>query len=124
MKKITILVLALLLILPINTYAVSKKTIKNYTKTYMKKKYNWGTSQYKALDKIIIRESNWNYKAVNKYSKATGLCQALPASKMKKVGKDYLTNYKTQVKWCLLYIKQRYKNPVNAWNFWKKHHWF
>ena len=124
MKKIIILILALLVIVPTNTYAVSKKTMKNYTKTYMKKKYNWGDSQFKALDKIVIRESNWNYKSVNKYSKACGLFQAYPCSKMKKYGKDYKTNYKTQVKFGLAYIKSRYKNPVNAWNFWKKHHWY
>lgn len=124
MKKIIIVILAILLLIPVNSYAVSKKTIKNYTKTYMKKKYNWGSSQYKALNKIIIRESNWNYKAVNKYSKATGLCQAYPASKMRKYGKDYKTNYKVQVKFCLAYIKSRYKTPKKAWVFWQRHHWF
>lgn len=124
MKKVIVLILALILLIPINSYAVSKATMKEYTKTYMKKKYNWGDNEFKAFNKIIIKESNWNYKLRNKRSGAYGLCQALPASKMKKVDKDYKTNYKTQVKWCLLYIKQRYKTPKKAWTFWRKHHWF
>lgn len=123
-KKYVILIIAILLLIPINTYAVSKKTIKSYTKTYMLKKYKWDNSQFKALNKIIIHESNWNYKSVNKYSGACGLFQAYPCNKMKKYGKDYKTNYKVQVKWGLNYIKKRYKTPKKAWNFWLSHHWY
>lgn len=124
-KKIICGVMVLMIILSTpNVKAVSKNTIKKYAKTQMIKKYGWGDSEYNALVKIVNHESSWNYKAVNKKSKAFGLCQALPAKKMSVIAKDYRTNYKTQVRWCLLYIKQRYKTPIIAWDFWKKHHWF
>ena len=86
--------------------------------------YGWSEADYNAWVKIIQHESSFNPYAVNKKSKATGLCQSLPAKKMATHGKDYLTNYRTQAKWCRDYIKNRYKTPQGAWLFWQKHHWF
>lgn len=69
-------------------------------------KYTWlrqagiPESDWQYVDEIITRESGWNYKAVNRSSGATGLCQSLPASKMASAGGDYLTNPVTQLKWC------------------------
>lgn len=60
-------------------------------------------SDWKWVDEIINRESTWNYKAVNRSSGATGLCQSLPANKMASAGADYLTNPVTQLKWCHQY---------------------
>jgi soluble lytic murein transglycosylase-like protein len=54
-------------------------------------------------------ESHWNYKAHNKGG-AYGIAQALPASKMRVSGHDYLTNPYTQIRWGLRYIKTRYSN--------------
>ena len=88
------------------------------------REYGWSEEDYYAWIMIVKRESSFNPYAVNKKSKATGICQALPASKMRTHGTDYLTNYKTQARWCRDYIKNRYGNPQNAWNFWQKHHWF
>ena len=124
-KKIVCGVMVLMIILSTpNVKAVSKSTIKKYARTQMIRQYGWGDSEYNALVKIVNHESSWNYKAVNKKSKACGLFQTLPCSKMKSVGKDYRTNYKTQVKWGLKYIKNRYKTPSRAWAFWQKHHWY
>lgn len=86
--------------------------------------YGWSNDDYIAWLMIVKRESSFNPYAINKKSKATGLCQALPGKKMASHGKDWRTNYKTQLKWCRDYIKNRYKTPSNAWNFWQKHHWF
>jgi len=113
-----------MMILTTNVKAVSKATIKNYTRIYMASKYKWGKKEFDALNKLIKKESNWNYKSVNKRSGACGLFQAYPCNKMKYYGKDYRTNYKTQVKWGLNYIKKRYKTPSKAWKFWLKHHWY
>ena len=126
MKKAVIIgVLVLILFGSYNkVLAVSKNTIKNYAKKVMSSNYNWDNNEYNALVKIVNRESSWNYKAVNKKSKACGLFQALPCKKMKSAGKDYRTNYKTQVKWGLKYIKNRYGTPSRAWAFWQKHHWY
>ena len=114
---------------------VKKVKVKSYRvrynvaeiQSYMNKlntEYGWTTEDYTAWLMIVKRESSFNPYAVNKKSKATGLCQALPGKKMAKYGKDWRTNYKTQLRWCRDYIKNRYGTPQQAWNFWQKHHWF
>lgn len=86
--------------------------------------YGWTEADYQALVLLVNRESSWKPYAVNKKSKACGLFQAYPCSKMAKYGKDYRTNYKVQVAWGMDYIKNRYGTPQNAWNFWQSHHWY
>ena len=86
--------------------------------------YGWNENDWNAFVQIINHESGWRVTAENPKSHAYGLCQSLPASKMKSAGSDYRTNYKTQLKWCMGYIKGRYGSPSNAWNFWQKHHWY
>lgn len=110
-----------------------KKTKYNYRynvgeiQHYIRQKiyeYEWTENDYYAIVQIVNRESSFNPYAVNKKSKACGLFQAYPCSKMAKYGKDYRTNYKVQVAWGMDYIKNRYKTPSNAWNFWQSHHWY
>ena len=86
--------------------------------------YGWTEADYQALVLLVNRESSWNPYAVNKKSKACGLFQAYPCSKMAKYGKDYRTNYKVQIAWGMDYIKNRYKTPSQAWSFWQSHHWY
>ena len=86
--------------------------------------YGWSNDDYIAWLMIVKRESSFNPYAVNKKSKATGLCQALPGKKMASHGKDWRTNYKTQLRWCRDYIKARYGTPQKAWAFWQSHHWY
>ena len=86
--------------------------------------YGWSNDDYIAWLMIVKRESSFNPYAINKKSKATGLCQALPGKKMASHGKDWRTNYKTQLRWCRDYIKNRYGTPQQAWSFWQSHHWF
>lgn len=82
--------------------------------------YGWGTgAQWDALNQIAMAESGWCQAATNPGSGAYGIPQALPGSKMATAGSDWRTNPSTQIKWMLQYIKQRYGNPVNAWNFHK-----
>ncbi|MGI8470306.1 MAG: transglycosylase SLT domain-containing protein [Pyrinomonadaceae bacterium] len=73
---------------------------------------------------IFTKESGCRPTAVNKSSKATGICQSLPASKMATAGTDYLTNPLTQIKWCNSYAISRYGSWQNAWNFWQTHRWW
>jgi hypothetical protein len=61
------------------------------------------------------RESDWTTTAENPSSQAYGIAQSLPAEKMNSVGDDWKTNYQTQVKWGLGYIKDRYSSPCGAW---------
>ena len=111
----------------------TKKTKYNYRynvgeiQSYMNvlnAEYGWSNDDYIAWLMIVKRESSFNPYAKNKKSGATGLCQALPGKKMASHGKDWRTNYKTQLLWCRDYIKNRYGTPSNAWNFWQSHHWY
>ena len=86
--------------------------------------YGWTENDYYAIVQIVNRESSFNPYAVNKKSGSCGLFQAYPCSKMAKYGKDYRTNYKTQMKFGFEYIKARYQTPTKAWNFWQSHHWY
>ena len=123
MKKIFLVVLVILFI-PV-------ATAKTYTKTQCKSyaykqiiKNGWSKSDYNNLVKLWNKESNWNYKAKNKYTGACGIPQAMPCKKMGSAGKDYKTNCKTQIKWGLQYIKNRYKTPTKAWQHFTKKHWY
>lgn len=80
--------------------------------------------EWQATDYIVSHESSWNHLAVNRSSGATGLCQALPASKMASAGGDYLTNPVTQLKWCHEYSAQRYGGWWSSFAFWKANRWW
>ena len=74
--------------------------------------------------KLWERESNWNPNAHNKSSGAHGIPQSLPASKMASEGADYYTNGKTQIRWGLKYIKNRYGTPAQAWAHSQQKGWY
>lgn len=86
--------------------------------------YGWGEEDYQALVSLWYRESSWNPNARNKKSGACGIPQSLPCRKMASEGKDYLTNYRTQVRWGLKYIANRYGNPSNAWKHSQRTGWY
>lgn len=83
-----------------------------------------GSVQFRCLDKLWTRESRWNPLALNKSSGAYGIPQAVPGSKMATAGSDWRTNPITQVRWGLLYIKQRYGTPCVAWNHSQVYGWY
>lgn len=88
------------------------------------KSYGWSDYDFDCLVKLWNRESSWNPNAVNPISGACGVPQSLPCSKMKSEGADYRTNYKTQVRWGLNYIKARYGSPANAWGHSQRKGWY
>lgn len=81
-------------------------------------------SDYAYVNYIVSRESRWNAAAVNRSSGATGLCQALPGSKMASAGSDWATNPVTQLKWCSGYAHSRYGSWSAAYNAWVSKHWW
>jgi hypothetical protein len=81
-------------------------------------------SQVGCLIKLWDRESGWSVTSDNPHSSAYGIPQALPGSKMAKFGKDWRTNYKTQIKWGLSYIEGRYGSPCGAWAAFKSKGWY
>ncbi len=82
------------------------------------------SSNYQYVDYIVSIESSWNYTAVNPYSGAYGLCQALPPSKMAQFGSDWKDNPVTQLKFCNSYANNRYGSWENAANFIKSNGWW
>ena len=105
------------------SYTYNKGEMQQYAHNLVYQ-YGWGEDDYYAIVMIVNRESGWRPNAVNKKSGSCGLFQAYPCSKMAKYGKDYRTNFKTQMKFGFEYIKARYGNPRNAWAFWQKNHWY
>ncbi|KRV49322.1 hypothetical protein AQ490_03790 [Wenjunlia vitaminophila] len=81
-------------------------------------------TQYSCFSNIVQHESSWDHTAVNPTSGSYGLVQALPATKMASAGSDWKTNPKTQIKWGLDYMNDRYGSPCDAWAFWQNHHWY
>lgn len=83
-------------------------------------------AQFACLQTLWMNESGWNHTAQNPTSSAYGIPQALPGRKMSSAGDDWRTNPETQIKWGLQYIKDRYKTPCQAWDFWqsKNPHWY
>lgn len=123
-KKYLLLTLLILVsIVNVEAKTFTKKQCKAYAYELTLKKYHWSIGDYNNLVSLWNKESGWNYKAKSK-SGACGIPQAKPCSKMKKYGKDYKTNCKTQIKWGLNYIKKRYKTPTKAWKHFKKKRWY
>ena len=85
---------------------------------------SWATDH--GLCQIIIHESSWRTNARNPSSGAFGLFQFLPST-----WRAYLPEVpygNTSAYWQAVggyrYIRARYGNPTNAWNFWQAHHWY
>ena len=81
-------------------------------------------NEFRCLVKLWHKESSWRWRAVNKETGATGIPQALPATKMASVGADYLTNPVTQIKWGVKYIKVRYGTACHAYHHWQRKNWY
>ncbi|MEO3791506.1 lytic transglycosylase domain-containing protein [Nonomuraea sp. B10E15] len=85
---------------------------------------SWDLKQFRCLDNLWTRESNWNHRARNRSSGAYGIPQALPAGKMRGAGHDWRSNPETQIRWGLAYIKGRYGRPCGAWGHFRSHNWY
>jgi hypothetical protein len=85
---------------------------------------SWNLQEFRCLDNLWTRESNWNHRAVNRSSGAYGIPQALPAGKMSGAGHDWRHNPETQIRWGLAYIKGRYGKPCGAWGHFRSHNWY
>ncbi|HET6359282.1 transglycosylase SLT domain-containing protein [Streptomyces sp. NBC_00879] len=81
-------------------------------------------AQFECFSNIVSHESGWDAGASNPSSGAYGLVQALPGSKMASAGADWKTNPKTQIKWGLDYMNDRYGSPCGAWSAWQSQGWY
>lgn len=108
----------------VRTATGTKAEYQAYAKDLCINTYGWTENDFNCLVKLWERESNWNPNAHNKSSGAHGIPQSLPASKMASEGSDYMTNYKTQIRWGLKYITNRYGTPSNAWAHSQQKGWY
>lgn len=108
----------------VNTPTASVSEYQNYAHDLVINKYGWSEYDFQCLVKLWNRESGWNPLAENKKSKARGIPQSLPVSKMASEGADYMTNGYTQIRWGLKYIKGRYGSPAKAWAHSQKKGWY
>jgi hypothetical protein len=83
--------------------------------------YGWGSgAQWTALNNIVMGESGWSDTITNPGSGAAGIAQ-----KISGFGAGYQSgNAGQQIQWLLNYIKQRYGDPISAWNFHLAHGWY
>jgi hypothetical protein len=77
--------------------------------------YGWNENEFKCLDFIWTKESNWNPKADNPNSSAYGIAQML---------REDSRNGFEQIRNGLRYIEHRYETPCNAMQFWKRKYWY
>jgi hypothetical protein len=75
-------------------------------------RFGWGHRQFRYLNWLWLHESGWNRHAANPYSGAYGIPQAVPGSKM---GRGWRWNARTQIRWGMRYIRDRYGSPRHAW---------
>lgn len=80
--------------------------------------------QFRCLNWLWIRESDWNRHATNPYSGAYGIPQALPPDKMAAYGKDWKNSSRIQIRWGLHYIWRTYGRPCNAWRHEVGYGWY
>jgi hypothetical protein len=80
--------------------------------------------QAKCLLDLWNAESGWNIYAINKATGAFGIPQALPANRMRSAGPNWVNDPATQIRWGLTYIQQRYGGPCNAWQHFRRFHWY
>ena len=88
--------------------------------------YGWTGRQATCLDDLWTEESagTWSPTVTNLTSGASGIPQALPASKMAADGADYMTNPVTQIRWGLSYISSTYGDPCTAWAHEQADSWY
>ncbi|MDD9207634.1 G5 domain-containing protein [Georgenia sp. 10Sc9-8] len=84
----------------------------------------WGADQFRCLDSLWTKESNWSHTATNPSSGAYGIPQSLPGSKMATAGADWRSNPATQISWGLDYIAGRYGTPCAAWGHSQAVNWY
>lgn len=87
------------------------------------KNYGWdGGAEWNALYALIQKESSWNPNAQNPHSTAYGLFQFLDSTWRGYGPKT--SNPTLQAQYGLRYIRDRYRDPIGAWNFHRSHNWY
>jgi hypothetical protein len=105
-------VLCVALLLPYPAQAVESKD-SNYFKLYAHSLII-DSKEYRCLDLLWTRESNWNPLSHNKSGGAYGIPQ------LKNARIQHLDGF-SQIRFGLKYIKHRHSTPCKAWTYWQTH---
>lgn len=93
---------------------------------YMRVEYGWGKREWRALNQMWWKESNWRYDVVNWQGPWRGLGQV---NEPYILGRgysisEYMASPYIQVVVGTAYIKGRYGTPRSAWAFWQNNNWY
>lgn len=75
----------------------------------------WDLPEFRCLEKLWQKESNWRHEADNPTSSAFGIAQML---------NETATHPAEQIENGIRYIIHRYGTPCDAWKFWQRHYWY
>ena len=104
--------LCIAMLMPNAAQAVESKD-SNYFKLYAHSLII-DSKEYRCLDLLWTRESNWNPRAHNKSGGAYGIPQ------LKNARIQHLDGF-SQIRFGLKYIKHRHATPCKAWTYWQTH---
>lgn len=82
-----------------------------------------GKTQFDCVNKLWIKESNWNHKAVSP-THDYGIPQRHMKNKSKKEIEKFLSDPHKQIDWGLGYIAHRYGSPCQAWSHSQRKGWY
>jgi hypothetical protein len=99
-------------------------TPKRIAKAMLVHRFGWRAWQFKYLNRLWATESGWNRYATNPYSGAYGIPQAVPGIKMSSAGPGWQWNARTQIRWGMRYIRDRYRTPYWAWRHLHGNGWY
>ena len=80
--------------------------------------------QFRYLRWLWDVESHWRVHAMNPYSGAYGIPQALPGGKMASAGPNWQNSARTQIRWGMRYIRAVYGSPQRAWDHERAYGWY
>jgi hypothetical protein len=83
-----------------------------------------GDRQWHCLRHLWKLESSWRVHADNPYSRAYGIPQANPGSKMSTAGDHWKRKAATQIRWGLRYVHGRYDYPCGAMRHKQRYGWY
>ncbi len=97
-------------------------------KKYISSEYGWKLQEFRALNKMWWRESNWRYEVVNWHPRGPwyGLGQ-VNGGFIRSQGytiETYRSTPYAQIVVGAAYIKYRYGSPSAAWKFWRANGWY
>ena len=100
------------------------RTPRHIARVMLIHRFGWRAWQFKYLNRLWATESGWNRYASNPFSGAYGIPQAVPGSKMSSAGPGWKWNARTQIRWGMRYIQDRYRTPYRAWRHQHDYGWY